>query len=389
MKRKSFGSIFILLVLLMPTMPVQAAVRAQPHAATPSVCTADRAFELPSHALGLVCVPADGWNGDVVVYAHGYVDPTKTDRMFDDFQVGGSGISLSTLVQQFGYAFAATTYRHNGLVVQEAVGDVGELIVAVPGKVSKRPNHIFLLGISEGSLMATLFAERQPLASDGVLAACGPIGDFKAQIDYFGDFRSLFDHYFPDVLPADAVTIPADLITQWDSVYVPKITKAIQDHPSEAASLIQDSGAAIDSTDSSSILATTLGLLRYNAFSTNDAKERLGGNPYDSAALRARFPGYNLTSYTADAAALAALEAYQTTGRAAVPLITAHTTGDEIIPVRQQELYAEKAKTNGFVSSRTFPHYGHCSFQGTELLSAFTSIAQQGAQLRRVFVPLV
>src|SRR5947209_4759831 len=31
---------------------------------------------LPHGALYLICVPASGWNGDVVVYAHGYTPVT-------------------------------------------------------------------------------------------------------------------------------------------------------------------------------------------------------------------------------------------------------------------------------------------------------------------------
>ena len=30
---------------------------------------------------------------------------------------------------------------------------------------------------------------------------CGPVGDFQKQIDYLGDFRVLFDYYFPNIMP--------------------------------------------------------------------------------------------------------------------------------------------------------------------------------------------
>lgn len=381
------GSICLLFSLC---SPVQAAGTQQPPApaGTPSPCTQEQAFELPGGSLGLVCKPSDGWNGDVIVYAHGYVDPTETERVFANLDAG-SGLSLPAIVQQLGYAFAATTYRRNGLVVLEGVQDLRELVESLPTHLQTAPRQVFAFGISEGGLIATLFAERSPLSINGTLAACGPIGDFKLQITYFGNFRTLFDFYFPGVLPGDATTIPPEVIANWDSVYVPKITQELGNKKDVAAKLIADSGAAIDpAAVDSSTLQTTLGLLRYNVFSTNDAKARLGGNPYDSAGLRATFPTYNLKLYTADAAATKALEAYQTTGRTAVPVITTHTTRDEIVPIWHQQLYAAKAENNGFASSRTFERYGHCAFQPNEVLSSFIALAQRGAQLRRVYLPL-
>jgi hypothetical protein len=32
---------------------------------------------LPSGALSLICTPTDGWNGELIVFAHGYVPVTQ------------------------------------------------------------------------------------------------------------------------------------------------------------------------------------------------------------------------------------------------------------------------------------------------------------------------
>ena len=56
--------------------------------------------------------------------------------------------------------------------------------------------------------MAALAAEQRPDLFNGALAACGPVGDFAAQIDYLGDFRVLFDYFFPGVIPGGAVDVP-------------------------------------------------------------------------------------------------------------------------------------------------------------------------------------
>ena len=58
-----------------------------------------------------VCFPAT-WNGDLVVYAHGYVSSDEPLALPDD-QVDGR--SVAELVTGVGYAYATTSYRANGL----------------------------------------------------------------------------------------------------------------------------------------------------------------------------------------------------------------------------------------------------------------------------------
>src|SRR5919108_4755641 len=70
-----------------------------------------------------ICFPA-AWNGDLVLYAHGYVAPNRPLRLPDD-QLGGR--PASEVVTGLGYAFATTSYRGNGLVAPEAVEDLIEL----------------------------------------------------------------------------------------------------------------------------------------------------------------------------------------------------------------------------------------------------------------------
>ena len=74
-------------------------------------------------ALYRICFP-DNWNGDLVLYAHGYVEPTSPLALPDD-QVNGQSIAVT--VNGLGYAYATTSYRANGLVVPEATEDLLEL----------------------------------------------------------------------------------------------------------------------------------------------------------------------------------------------------------------------------------------------------------------------
>lgn len=97
-----------------------------------------------------------------------------------------------------------------------------------------QPKHTYIVGASEGGLITTLLVERSPQLFAGGVAACGPIGDFRAQTDYFGDFRVLFDYFFPGVIPGNAITVPQEVIDDWNSRYVPAVRQAMTANPTAA-----------------------------------------------------------------------------------------------------------------------------------------------------------
>jgi hypothetical protein len=117
------------------------------------------------------------------------------------------------------YGYAATSYRRNGLVAPEAVADLEETAswaraqlegLALEHGLPVLPVTTLLVGASEGGLSTVLAVEQAAAATpfDGGLALCAPIGDFRRQINWFGDFRILFDYFFAGVMPGSAVEIP-------------------------------------------------------------------------------------------------------------------------------------------------------------------------------------
>ncbi|HEX6104536.1 MAG TPA: prolyl oligopeptidase family serine peptidase [Gemmatimonadales bacterium] len=337
------------------------------------------AGELPAGALYQVCFPGD-WNGDLVVYAHGYVRPDLPLALPDDV-IGG--VPVAAAVNALGYAYATTSYRSNGLVADLAVEDLVELDEAVRARYRPDPSRTFIVGISEGGLVAALALERRPEPYAGAIAACGPIGDFGMQVDYLADFRAVFDYFFPGVLPGNAVTSPAELRENWESVHVPAVLSALASDPVATAELLAVTGAPVDLPDPETIGETVIGILWYNVYATNDAQLRLGGQPYDNtarsyhgstddAALNA-----GIARYTADPAARAALQRYETTGQLTRRIVTLHTSGDPIVPVAHQGLYAAKVSAAGadaLLEQETYGRYGHCAFQQAELVSAFAAL---------------
>ena len=339
---------------------------------------------LPHGALYLICVPATGWNGDMLVYAHGYT-PVSAPLGFQNL-VLPDGSYLPDLVLGQGYAFATTSYRQNGLAILEGTDDVRELVTTFPQVSGYTAARTYLAGVSEGALISTLLIEQSPNLFSGGLAACGPIGSFREQINYLGDFRVLFDYFFPGVLPPSAIDIPEETMANWESTYLPAIAQALAANPSATTQLmntfIQSSGAPIHLRDSSTWGPTTLGLLWYSVFATNDARQKLGGNPFDnitrlySGSANDSRLNQKVARFGADSAALEQLDAYEASGQVTLPLITIHTTGDDIVPFWQEQRYLakEQASGKGSVTAVPIDRYGHCNFSATEVLGAFNQL---------------
>jgi pimeloyl-ACP methyl ester carboxylesterase len=344
---------------------------------TPSAGCVDGTLE--QGALYQICFPSS-WNGDLVLYAHGYVPADRPLALPND-QVGGQ--SIATTINGLGYAYGTTSYRENGLVGPEAVEDLVELEATVRRLYRPDPGRTVLVGVSEGGMLVALAAERHRDVFDGALSACGPVGSLRAQLDYFGDFRVVFDYLFPGVLPGTPVDLPADVMERWEQIYAPAVVLALTLNPAAARELIRITGAPVERDDLIAIATTAVSILRYNVIGTANAQERLDGQPFDNtervyagssddAALNA-----GVARFTADAAALAATSEFETAGALRVPVVTLHTTGDPIVPYEQQALYIKKVTGAGaaaLLEQIEVGRYGHCSFEAAEVLGAFSNL---------------
>lgn len=373
--------LLLVLVLLGPIALATFPAPAQSAAAVPGPCVEG---VLPSGALSLFCIPSEGWNGDLVAYAHGYV---AYNEPIDFYHLTlPDGTYLPDVVQSLGFAFATTSCRTNGLAVLQCADDIRELVTAFPAYAGTTPPHTYMTGVSEGGLVTALLVEQSPQLFSGGLAACGPIGNFRKQINYFGDFRVLFDYFFPAVLPPSPISIPQDVIDHWDDIYEPAVESAVAASRGASLQLISTSKAATDPRDPTTVTTTTVNVLWYNVFGTNDATAKLGGNPYDNTSrlyrgsTNDRKLNRNVQRFTADQTALDSLKAYETTGVLTIPLVTLHTTGDEVIPFWHEALYLEKVRAKGtgsFLTQSPVVRYGHCNFTTQEIVAAFLRLVFQ------------
>jgi pimeloyl-ACP methyl ester carboxylesterase len=339
----------------------------------------------PSGAIYRICMPSGFWNDELVVYAHGYVAYNEPLAIPEDQLMLPDGTSIPDLVNSLGFAFATTSYRTNGLAVEHGVDDLVEL-VNIFTTTHDIPNRVYLIGASEGGFVTVLAVEQRPDIFDGGLAACGPIGDFSGQISYFGDFRVLFDYFFPILMPGDPTSIPQSLIDDWDSYYENVIRPTILDPANavELDQLLRVSNAPYVTDDPNTIETSIADALWYNVFATNDAISKLGGQPFDNQdrvyAGSDDDNQLNLTvqRFSADQEALNEIEVhYQTTGQLTVPLVTIHTTLDQQVPYWHELAYRIKLIQNDSLALHhhiEVSRYGHCNFEAAELLGAFNQL---------------
>lgn len=371
----------VLLLAMLASLAPNGSAAAQVAAPVPGPCAEiDRPDVAPGYdARWKICVPAAGWNGDLVVWAHGYVPPGDPST-FQDELPGDPPVSLPLLVQSLGYAFATTTYPSAGLAVLDAKPDLLALAdyfnASFPGE-----RTVYLAGASMGGLIALQLAEQSAGVFDGVMAACG-ISDLQRVITYWGDFGVLFDYFYPGVLASLPPLGRTPTSANWETIYAPLIARAIlaQDPTLDKARQLLTVGKVPPaSLTAEGILESILTVLAYSVLPADDTTNRLGGNPFDNTtrvyrgSADDRQLNAGVRRVAADPAALVALQQYATTGRTRVPLVMPHTVLDPVVPFDQTLRYKLKAQPveRGSVTIIPISRYGHCAFTPEEVIVSF------------------
>lgn len=334
----------------------------------------------------LVYMPQNNacFNGDMIIYAHGYVTDGSAPGTWESQLTLPDGTSLPGLLNSLGFGFAASGYSKDGLAIKEGISDTDALTKFV--QTLPIPTKRFIItGVSEGGLIAAKLAEQDPIY-DGAISTCGPIGDFQAQINYLGDVRVVFDYFFPGVLTSaggDALHPPQTLRDNWDSTYEPAVENALKSNPIATWQLIAVTGVETGLTFSSQVDAV-IHALWYDVFATGNASAVLGGNPYDNIS---RIYKGSLNDARLNANVARFVEAsnvpaelindYDTTGVLQIPMVTLHTTSDPSVPYWHESLYLNKVKNANDTANLTqipVVTYGHCQFSALNALGALATL---------------
>ena len=97
------------------------------------------------------------WNGQLLIIAHGYIPAGRP--LFAGFDPADP-VYRPLLAD--GWLVAATSYRRNGFVFQDAAADVEELRALVARRQGRTPDDVFVEGTSMGGFVVALLAENPP-----------------------------------------------------------------------------------------------------------------------------------------------------------------------------------------------------------------------------------
>jgi pimeloyl-ACP methyl ester carboxylesterase len=353
-----------------------------PAASAASTCSPDGLQD--SGSIYRICMPDPAlYNGKVVLWAHGFQHAgTPVQIPEDQLQLGS--VSLPQIINGLGYGFATNSYSKTGLAVRQGMEDLVDL-VSIYAQEQGLPSRVFLTGASEGGIITALLVEQHPEIFSGGVAACGPVGDFVFQINYFGDARAVFEYFYPGLIPGDPFHPSPELVSNW-TAYYEDVVKPVVFHPANQHTLEQYVAVAKLPFDPDNYLATVeisvRDALQYSVVNLNDAAETLGGFPFgnmlrrytgsdDDALLNALVP-----RVAADPTAIAEMRSnYATTGKLQKPLITLHTRRDQQVPYAHETMYALKTLINGSFLTRhlniPIDRFEHCNFTVGEALAAF------------------
>jgi pimeloyl-ACP methyl ester carboxylesterase len=346
-----------------------------------SVCDPDGVQA--SGSIYRICMPTGNYNGMLVIWAHGFQDAGTPVSIPED-QLCINGFCLPELVNGLGFAFATNSYSKTGLAIRQGKDDVVDLVNIFAAQ-NGQPQKVFLVGASEGGIIAALGLEQHPDVFSAGLAACGPVGDFPYQINYFGDARATFEYFFPGVIPGDPFNPSAGLEAGWTDYYEHVVRPIVFD-PVNRPLLDQWVKVARLPFDADNYLPTVgssvRDALRYAVVNLNDARATLGGFPFGNSSRWYTGSDNDLLlnilvqRRAADPAAVTEMKTfYNTTGKLTRPLITLHTLRDQQVPYFHEVVYAWKTFFAGSFLTRHFnigvDRFEHCNFTQEEALFSF------------------
>jgi pimeloyl-ACP methyl ester carboxylesterase len=346
------------------------------------------------------------WNGDLVLYAHGFFDPAAPIALPDAAPVDVAPwvVELRERLLQAGYAVAYSSFSENGWAVKDGTQRTRELRPLFTYYFHK-PDRTFVIGRSLGSLATMLMVEKYAVETttslslfglisirtservlDGALALCGPVGGGRKQTDYVGNTRVLFDFFYPGVIPGDVLHVQTTDYSN-TSPQVQAIVGAILTNPEAAVALGSVDQTDLPWTSFPELINSIVRVLGYNILGTNDMLEHTGGaSPFENRNVTYTGLGdydavvnAGVDRFAGSTQALSYLKAfYQPQGNLQTPVLTLHTTLDPDVPFSHEQRLANIVKSAGYSSrlvQQSYNRYGHCNFSPAETASAFLRLA--------------
>lgn len=355
-----------------PTLPGAAVVR--------SSATTEGALHLQgvseTGALWVIDRPA-GWNGDLVVYLHGYTDPAQPIALPNNGPVRDSLLAR-------GFAVAASSFSSNGYAVAEGVRESHELSGIFQDQVGT-PRRTFLLGRSLGGLIGMILVQKYPGKYDGSLLVSGIVGGSDDEVQYVGDIRVLFDAVYGPVLGGDLYHPPA--ITNMNQQVILPVMQAVQANPQGLAIIQALARRPLPGISPQEVTTSLIQVLVFGVQGGGDLFERCHEHSFfDNATWRYDSPllprevvediNARVARYTREPdAAEFLLHWGEPAGPFSNPVLTIHTTRDPVVPAFHEELLAQVA-TGPMLRQHLIAGYGHNPFSAAEIMPYFCELVR-------------
>ena len=327
------------------------------------------------------------WNGDVVYYAHGFVDAAMPIALPGGPYVEGLRDELGAR----GYAFAYSSYSENGFAVKDGIIRTHQLRGLFTGSTRLRPNRHYLIGQSLGGGIVSAIAEDKAAQYAGVMPVCGMVGGSLLQTQYLGNVRTLFDALYPGVLPGTTISMPENIDV--NSQIVGPAQAAVMSDPTKLVSMLYSPQTPLpvplpfDPANFNLAFGSLANALGFHARGINDILDRTNGaTPFDnentvySSALwnapTQTFINTVIARYTiAPSAENYLTNNFTPSGDLAIPTLTLHNRYDPVVPEFHQgalQAAADAAgKSDMLVRRIATSPYGHCAFGAPEVAANF------------------
>jgi len=321
------------------------------------------------------------WNGDLVIFAHGY----------EGEGAGRGTVQPPPLMGQLtkrGYAFAASGYRSRGYRPDLFIADTLALRERFISEIG-RPKRTILHGQSMGGHIAIASLEMHPEVYQGALIECGVV-DGVGFIDWLYAYSAAADYLSGvKILDAPNRTVFDTLVAgPWvtamgmPGAYTERgrrfdsVVKHLMggDLPMRAEGMKQRYLTNVNPRDPG-----PLGMREFARHaSTKEVRYHIDdGLGLDEATLNRDIP--RITPAAGARSRTASPVFAELTGKLRVPVMTIHETGDLRVPFRLEQDYRRRtiaANTGRFLVQRAVRGAGHCAYDGTIRVRAFDDLTE-------------
>jgi dienelactone hydrolase len=321
----------------------------------------------------------DAWNGELALYAHGYVPSTGAQGS----QLRVSNSPLREHLVRGGVAWAASSYRCNGYVPGQGLLDTMALTdLFTKLNDGRAPQRVYLTGTSMGGHVTVLGMHEFPSAFAGGLAMC-PAG--PELFDFFAAVGAAAEVVTGTTFKLD--TMPQNLAAMTEVLGKPpdysekgrqlaSIEIQISGGPRPFAVeglasrfLANINGAAIAGSTTPSNRAVMTTHIKYAieealGLSAEAINSRVRRKPLDAEIRTPMGPYDELVPFD---------------GKIERPLLTMHGTGDLFVPIFLEQALKKAVVASGtqtLLTQRVYRIAGHCGFSQPEMIKAFDDLAR-------------